>query len=110
MIQIAPMLFLPYIENAFKHGVSSISPSIISIDLSMDDGTLDMKVRNSIFTENAAIADNYGGIGLTNTKRRLDLLYPEKHTFSAGKTEDTNEFIVHLTLILDDTELHSSRR
>ncbi|MGY0039059.1 sensor histidine kinase [Pedobacter sp. NJ-S-72] len=109
-IHIAPMLFLPYIENAFKHGVSSISPSVISIDLSMEDGALDMKVRNFIFNENAAIADNYGGIGLMNTKRRLDLLYPEKHTFSAGKTEDTNEFIVHLTLILDDTELHSSRR
>jgi two-component system LytT family sensor kinase len=109
-LQIAPMLFLPYIENAFKHGVSSTSPSVISIELSMEDGTLEMKVRNSIFNENAEIADNYGGIGLTNTKRRLDLLYPGKHTFSASKTEDTNEFIVHLTLILDDTELHSSRR
>ena len=109
-IQIAPMLFLPYIENAFKHGVSSVKPSVIAIELSMEDNTLDMTVRNSIFAENAEIADNYGGIGLTNTKRRLDLLYPGKHTFSAEKTEDTNEFIVHLTLLLDDIELHSSRR
>ncbi|KIO78609.1 membrane protein [Pedobacter lusitanus] len=109
-IQIAPMLFLPYIENAFKHGVSSTSPSVISIDLSMADNVLGMNVRNTVFNENAAIADNYRGIGLSNTKRRLDLLYPGKHTFSAGKTEDTNEFIVHLTLILDDTELHSGRR
>ncbi|MBB5636635.1 hypothetical protein HDE68_002536 [Pedobacter cryoconitis] len=109
-IQIAPMLFLPYIENAFKHGVSSISPSVIAIDLSMEDKTLEMNVRNSIFSENAEIADNYRGIGLANTKRRLDLLYPGKHTFSAGKTEDTNEFVVHLTLILDDIELHSGRR
>lgn len=109
-IQIAPMLFLPYIENAFKHGVSSTSSSVISIELSMEEDTLEMKVRNSIFNENAEIADNYGGIGLTNTKRRLDLLYPGKHTFLAGKTEDTNEFIVHLTLILDDTELYSGRR
>lgn len=109
-IQIAPMLFLPYIENAFKHGVSSTSSSVISIELSMEESTLEMKVKNSVFNENAEIADNYGGIGLTNTKRRLDLLYPGKHTFSAGKTEDTNEFIVHLTLMLDDTELYSGRR
>lgn len=107
-IQIAPMLFLPYVENAFKHGVSAVTPSVISIELSMQDKTLAMTVKNTIFQENAVIADNYRGIGLSNTKRRLDLLYPGKHTFSAGKAEGTNEFIVHLTLVLDDTELYSS--
>ncbi|WP_158798549.1 sensor histidine kinase [Pedobacter sp. L105] len=107
-IQIAPMLFLPYVENAFKHGVSAVDPSVISIVLSMEDKTLEMTVKNTIFQENAEIADTYGGIGLSNTKRRLDLLYPGKHTFSAGRAEDTNEFIVHLTLVLDDTELHRS--
>lgn len=107
-IQIAPMLFLPYIENAFKHGVSTIDPSTISIELSLADQVLQLTVKNKIFHENAALADSYGGIGLTNTKRRLDLLYPEKHTFSAKKDENNEEFIVHLTLILDGTELHSS--
>lgn len=109
-IQIAPMLFLPYVENAFKHGVSSIEASTISIELSIEDNVLEMTVKNPIFNENVIVADNYGGIGLSNTKRRLDLLYPEKYTFYAGKDENTNEFIVHLTLTLDDTELHSSRR
>ena len=109
-IQIAPMLFLPYVENAFKHGVSSVESSTISIELSIEDNVLEMMVKNSIFNEHVIVADTYGGIGLSNTKRRLDLLYPEKHTFYAGKDEDTNEFIVHLTLTLDDTELHSSRR
>ncbi len=109
-INIAPMLFLPYIENAFKHGVSSVEPSVIAIELSLEDKFLEMKVSNTIFNENTGIADNYGGIGLSNTKRRLDLLYPGKHTFSAGKAENSNEFIVHLTLTLDDPELYSSRR
>ena len=107
-IQIAPMLFLPYVENAFKHGVSTIYPSVISIELSMNDELLEMTVKNTIFQENPEIADTYGGIGLSNTKRRLELLYPGKHTFSAGKAENSNEFIVHLTLTLDGTELHSS--
>jgi len=106
-IQIAPMLFLPYIENAFKHGVSSVQPSVIAIELKMEEKVLELKVTNSIFNENAVTADNYGGIGLSNTKRRLDLLYPGKHTFFAVKNIETNEFIVHLTLILDDPELYS---
>jgi two-component system LytT family sensor kinase len=109
-IQIAPMLFLPYVENAFKHGVSNLQASTIEIMLHLEKNTLEMTVKNAIFNDNAIIAGTYGGIGLTNTKRRLDLLYPERHTFSAGKTESTNEFIVHLTLTLDDTELYSGRR
>jgi two-component system LytT family sensor kinase len=106
-IQIAPMLFLPYIENAFKHGVSAVERSVIAIELSLEDKVLEMKVTNTIFNENADIVDSYGGIGLSNTKRRLDLLYPGKHTFSAHKTEESNEFVVHLTLTLDDPELYS---
>ncbi|WP_316822674.1 sensor histidine kinase [Pedobacter gandavensis] len=105
---IAPMLFLPYVENAFKHGVSTIKASEISIVMNLNGKTLEMSVENSIFKEQTALADDYGGIGLTNTKRRLDLLYPGKHTFSAGKTESGNAFIVHLTLILDGTEMYSS--
>lgn len=106
-INIAPMLFLPYIENAFKHGVSAVEPSVIRIELSLEDKVLELKVINTIFNENAEIVDSYGGIGLTNTKRRLDLLYPGKHTFSAMKVEERNEFVVHLTLVIDDPELYS---
>ena len=101
-VQIAPMLFLPYIENAFKHGVSTTKPSVISIQIKIENRILSMTVKNTIFSENMITADEYGGIGLTNTKRRLDLLYPGKHTFSATRAEDGNEFVVNLTLTLDD--------
>lgn len=101
-VQIAPMLFLPYIENAFKHGVSTTKPSVIAIQMKMENRILTMTVKNTIFSGNSVTADEYGGIGLTNTKRRLDLLYPGKHTFSATKAEDRNEFIVNLSLTLDD--------
>lgn len=106
--QIAPMLFLPYIENAFKYGVSTTVPSVITISIELNGKELAMIVKNSIFKSNALTADEYGGIGLSNTKRRLELLYPGKHTFSAYLTEDTKTFIVNLNLTLDDTELHSS--
>lgn len=100
-VQIAPMLFLPYIENAFKHGVSTTLPSVIAIEMKIEDHVLSMTVRNTIFSDHTVTADEYGGIGLTNTKRRLDLLYPGRHTFSAVKADDTNEFIVNLTLMLE---------
>lgn len=99
-IQIPPMLFLPYIENAFKYGVSTTVSSVISIEFKLEANKLDMIVKNSVFNEQIAAVDEYSGIGLTNTKRRLDLLYPEKHEFTSQKTHD-NEFIVHLTLILN---------
>lgn len=105
---IAPMLFLPYIENAFKYGISNTEPSMISIALDVRDKDLDMIIKNQVFTHQGTTADEYGGIGLTNTKRRLELLYPGRHTFSAGLTEDGKTFIVHLNLIFDDTELHRS--
>lgn len=108
-VQIAPMLFLPYIENAFKHGVSSVEPSTIAIEVAFDDNRLKLSVKNSIFTEQAALADAYGGIGLSNTKRRLELLYPGKYKLQAHKSADNREFIVNLTLTLDDLELYSSR-
>nr|WP_068888322.1 histidine kinase [Pedobacter panaciterrae] len=106
--QIAPMLFLPYIENAFKYGISTTEPSIISISLELQDKRLTMVIKNSIFKNNAITADEYGGIGLSNTKRRLDLLYPGRHIFSAETTDDAKTFIVKLNLTLDDTELYSS--
>lgn len=108
-IPVAPMLFLPYVENAFKHGVSTTKPSQISIHLFLKGNQLDFTVKNTIFNEDALTADEYGGIGLSNTKRRLELLYPGKHNFLASKMEDTNEFIVHLKLITDGTQLYSGR-
>jgi two-component system LytT family sensor kinase len=105
---IAPMLFLPYIENAFKYGVSTTEASVISIVLDVRDRNLDLLIENSVFNHAGALsADEYGGIGLSNTKRRLELLYPGKHVFSAGLNEDGSSFIVHLKLSLDDTELYS---
>jgi two-component system LytT family sensor kinase len=105
--QIAPMLFLPYIENAFKYGVSTTEPATILIKIELVQEQLSLLVSNPVFVNQTTSADEYGGIGLSNTKRRLDLLYPGKHTVSAETTTPGNQFIVHLNLTLDGTELHS---
>ncbi|GAA3783735.1 sensor histidine kinase [Flavobacterium ginsengiterrae] len=79
---IVPMLLLPLVENAFKHGIHATDKSEIHISLKQKGSNLEFEVENTYF-EKTSITDE-GGIGLTNTKRRLHLIYPNKHTLIAG--------------------------
>lgn len=79
---IVPMLLLPLVENAFKHGVHATDKSIIHISLRQHGSNLEFEVENTYF-EKSSTTDE-GGIGLTNTKRRLHLIYPHKHSLKAG--------------------------
>ena len=97
--QIAPMLFLPFVENAFKHGISSTEPSNITILIEQDDNQLSINVRNTIFDDPQVQMEGDSGIGLNNTRRRLDLIYPYHHTLSIERTAD-NQYNVKLTLNL----------
>jgi len=95
---IAPMLLLPFVENAFKHGVDATAKSEIQIALAQQQGILELRVINSAFAKSPdGISE--GGIGLTNTRRRLQLLYPQKHTLEAGLSdEDTYEVNLKIDL------------
>jgi sensor histidine kinase YesM len=98
---IAPMLFLPFLENCFKHGVSSQQESEISISLEVMGDTVFFETKNSIFPiqpDSPEALEN--GIGLVNTQRRLSLLYPEKHRLKLGKDENSGQYGVHLTINL----------
>ena len=98
---IAPMLFQPFVENAFKHGVSATAPSCITIQLRQPSAhAVELCVRNTLFPERPADADEPGGIGLANTQRRLDLLYPNAHTLKVAADYAAHEYKVclHLTL------------
>lgn len=96
---IAPMLILPFIENAFKHGVSSYEKSVIYIAIFQHETYVELIVRNPIFSKKGADLEEDSGIGLTNTSRRLELLYPEKHRLHAGANEH-NEFLVNLKIFV----------
>jgi len=97
-VSIAPMLFLPFIENAFKHGVSAVQPSHIDIKIWQEGHKVYIDVRNTLFTEKRTVLDESNGIGLTNTQRRLDLLYPGKYQLDVSENTDEKEFEVHLEL------------
>ena len=93
---IAPLILIPFVENAFKYGISTKEASVILFKLKADDSIIDFTSENNIV---AGDKEKHGqtGIGLKNTKRRLELLYPEKHTLTVSK--ENNRFIVHLTLL-----------
>lgn len=99
-VAIAPMIFLPFIENAFKHGVSATEPSYISFALQQQANRLDVTVKNSVIKHNSASLDTNSAIGLTNTRRRLDLLYPGKYTLHINQPGGRNDYVVHLVLNL----------
>ncbi|UYZ62797.1 sensor histidine kinase [Hymenobacter weizhouensis] len=97
----APLLLLPFIENAFKHGTSALAPSHIRIELAQPTPhTLAVRVRNPVFADRPAALDEGSGIGLANTRRRLALLYPSRHTLTITELTPSHEYEVHLTLTL----------
>lgn len=97
-VSIAPMLFLPFIENAFKHGVSAVQPSRIDIKIWQEGIKVFVDVKNTLFTEKRTVLDESNGIGLVNTQRRLDLLYPGKYHLDVNENSTEREFEVRLEL------------
>ena len=86
-LQISPLLFLPFIENAFKYGVSTreMSPIVILLEIKKDRIFLEV-VNNRHASSNMKSADNTG-IGINNTRRRLDLIYPGRYQLDIEGSE-----------------------
>ncbi|TDW97188.1 sensor histidine kinase [Dinghuibacter silviterrae] len=86
---IYPMLLIPFVENAFKHGVSTMVPGRIHIRSTLIDRTFRFEVRNCIVSKNGLSADLDGGIGLSNTRRRLELLYKDRYRLNIVEEPET---------------------
>ncbi|WP_130858410.1 sensor histidine kinase [Olivibacter jilunii] len=96
---IAPMLLIPFVENAFKHGISLKEPSWIKVNLSMQDDRLFFDVYNSVHLKQINDPEkNRSSIGIPNVRQRLLQLYPNKHELTIRQTD--MEYFVHLTLTL----------
>ncbi len=95
---IAPLLFISFIENAFKHGVANNQPSYIRFSIeAIDESTIRCELKNSYFPKSEEHDKSGSGIGIENTKRRLQLIYPNAHTLEYGVRE--NEY--YSTLIIN---------
>ncbi len=88
-IKIPPLLFIPFIENAFKHGISYRDKSFIKVLMTTDDEKISFMCVNSVASDKKEKHDEYhSGIGLENVKKRLQLLFPEKHVLNIKITEE----------------------
>ena len=96
-IFVAPMLLNPFVENAFKHGISFREASWIYITLTHDAQCLYFKVHNSLHPKSVEnLSDHSHGIGLDNVKKRLELIYPNRHSLEIQKTDQ--DYFVSLVL------------
>ncbi|WP_375584213.1 sensor histidine kinase [Cyclobacterium xiamenense] len=93
--RIEPMLLIPFVENALKHGTGMIPDPTIYISLSAKEGQLQFRVKNKYSKENETM-DTISGIDLSNVSRRLELLYGSKHRLTIDKSDGW--FTVHLQL------------
>lgn len=99
-LYIAPMLLIPFVENAFKHGISMSKPSWIKVNADVVDNQLKFSVYNSIHkVQGTDLERTKSGIGLENVKSRLDLTYPDRYMLVMEQNQQ--EYFVFLTIDLD---------
>jgi LytS/YehU family sensor histidine kinase len=94
---VAPLLFIPLVENAFKHGLQTVTEkSFAHFSLAIQGDDLFFEAKNSIGKK----FQNYstGGTGITNLKNRLQLIYPEKHQLDIENTANFYKVTLHLEL------------
>ena len=97
-LYIAPLLLLPLVENCFKHGTSTmLDQPWISLHITIEENQMHMKLVNGKATHQET-AKAGAGIGLENVRKRLELLYPQQHSFKITNEEEL--FIVDLKLEL----------
>ena len=85
-VEIEPMLLIPFIENAFKHGLTTKKPCEIAISIKTEDHFINLEVTNSMTPKKAQLK-NAAGIGMANTRQRLEIAYPAKYELEIKKDE-----------------------
>lgn len=94
--RIAPLLLIPFVENAFQYGISFENPCFVSIKLVSENQTLTLHLKNSTFPKNSHRKGH--GVGIANVQQRLNLLYAHRHTLKIK--EENGVFEIHLQLNL----------
>ncbi|MEP1306930.1 MAG: histidine kinase, partial [Balneola sp.] len=98
-LKIAPMLLIPFVENAVKHGAQSTNEqSKIDVSVALKNSSLHFRVVNS--KPSVVSASNRKGMGLENVKRRLNLLYPKSHVLEIDETD--KEYRLNLSIELTE--------
>lgn len=94
--RIAPLLLIPFVENAFQYGISLQQPSFVKIKLACEESVLELVVQNSIAPQSATKSGH--GTGIANVKKRLELLYPGRHELEIRPQEKVFEVSMKINL------------
>ncbi len=104
--QVAPLMFMNFLENSFKHGLNNnITRGYVRIHMDVAEESVQFKIENSKGRAMLSAPDHArpsGGIGLVNARRRLSLIYPKQHQLSVQETP--NSYSVQLTIQLGDSK------
>jgi hypothetical protein len=95
VMRIAPMLLITFVENALKYGISSTKKSNIFISVEATEGNLVFRTENPIFTH---VPDEKKGIGISNCRKRMALLYPKRHRLDIEETDDYYKVTLQIKL------------
>jgi len=98
-LRIAPLILISFIENAFKYGIKLEKKTSIEISLKFQNRSMEFITFNRIFKNSNSMNEKTSGIGIANTRKRLDILYPDKHALEIDN--NGREFRVKLMLDLD---------
>ncbi len=96
--RIEPMLLIPFVENAFKHGIESEDPAI-QIKLIVENQVLEFEVQNRFGIEPADYLEEHSGIGLSNVQSRLHMLYPGRHRLTIAQADGVFSVTLSLPLL-----------
>lgn len=97
-LEIEPMILIPFIENAFKHGLTAEKPCEIDISIKLEGQHLFLKVENQVFPSQNVHRGNPSGIGMANTRQRLEHSYREKYRLDIEKNEEAHRVKLDINL------------
>jgi two-component system, LytTR family, sensor kinase len=95
-VNIPPLLFIPFIENAFKHGISYREKSFIKISMIRNEDSISFRCANSVVKAIEDQESGHSGIGLENVRKRLMLLFPGKHELNINKSDTEFEILLQI--------------
>ena len=95
-INIPPLIFIPFIENAFKHGISYREKSFIEISMTTINKSVVFRCANSIVKNRETDESEHSGIGLENVTKRLNLLFPGKHEMKINRSDKEFEVLLQI--------------
>jgi LytS/YehU family sensor histidine kinase len=95
-INIPPLIFIPFIENAFKHGISYREKSFIDISMTTEKESVKFRCANSLVKAREENESGHSGIGLDNVTKRLNLLFPGKHEIKINKSDTEFEVLLQI--------------